>query len=264
MTTASAGIFPDDSAIRHIGAEPAIYLGAGRALLLQLAHPQIARAVSEHSRFGRESLNRLTGTLTFITVVVFGTRTEADQVIARARRIHAHIAGPGYDATDPALQTWVNATLVDTALLCYARAYGPVPPGLAEGYYQDAVRVGELLGVPPGTTPPDYGAFRCYVTGMTNTLRVSGAGRRLGYAVLRGDGLPPLLKPALPAFRLITTGLLPEPIRSQYGLPWSAVQDRMLSTALRGGGLASTAIPGRLRRSGPATVLAVSRVLHGG
>jgi uncharacterized protein (DUF2236 family) len=264
MNGASAGIFPAGSAIRHIGAEPPIYLGAGRALLLQLAHPQIARAVSEHSRFGRESLARLAETLTFIAVVVFGTRAEAGQVIARVRQIHTHVAGSGYDATDPALQTWVNATLVDTALLCYARAYGPVPPGLAEGYYRDAVRVGELLGVPPGTAPPDYVAFRCYVTGMTDTLRVSGTGRRLGHGVLRGDGLPTLLRPALPAFRLVTTGLLPEPIRSQYGLPWSAVQDRMLSTALRGGGLASTAIPGRLRRSGPATVLAVSRVVHGG
>src|SRR5262245_65636564 len=44
------GVFGPSSVIWRIDREAAIFLGAGRALLLQLAHPWVAAAISEHSR----------------------------------------------------------------------------------------------------------------------------------------------------------------------------------------------------------------------
>ena len=52
------GIFDPASITWRIDREAAIFLGAGRALLLQLAHPWVAAAIAEHSR---TSLTRWAG-----------------------------------------------------------------------------------------------------------------------------------------------------------------------------------------------------------
>jgi uncharacterized protein (DUF2236 family) len=44
-----SGIFGPQSVTWHVNREAAIFLGAGRALLLQLAHPWIAAAIEQHS-----------------------------------------------------------------------------------------------------------------------------------------------------------------------------------------------------------------------
>src|SRR6516165_1434907 len=50
MADAPAGAFGPGSMVWRIDKEAAIFLGAGRALLLQLAHPWIAAAIAQHSR----------------------------------------------------------------------------------------------------------------------------------------------------------------------------------------------------------------------
>ena len=45
-----AGVFGPASVMWRIDREAAVFLGAGRALLLQLAHPWVAAAIAEHSR----------------------------------------------------------------------------------------------------------------------------------------------------------------------------------------------------------------------
>jgi uncharacterized protein (DUF2236 family) len=48
------GVFGPASLTWRVNREAAIFLGAGRALLLQLAHPHVATAIADHSRtFGR-------------------------------------------------------------------------------------------------------------------------------------------------------------------------------------------------------------------
>ena len=42
-----ADLFPRDSVVRRVNAEPALFLAAGRALLLQLAHPAVAQGVAD-------------------------------------------------------------------------------------------------------------------------------------------------------------------------------------------------------------------------
>src|SRR5262249_422528 len=52
------GVFGPRSVIWRIDREAAIFLGAGRALLLQLAHPWVAAAISEHSRTFADPIGR--------------------------------------------------------------------------------------------------------------------------------------------------------------------------------------------------------------
>ena len=55
--------FPKGSVIRKVNNEPAIMFGAGRALLLQLAHPAVAQGVQDHSEFKKNPFKRLQGTV---------------------------------------------------------------------------------------------------------------------------------------------------------------------------------------------------------
>ena len=55
-----AGLFRPDSVAWRIDRERAVLLGGGRSLLMQLAHPLVARGVAEHSDFQRRPFRRIT------------------------------------------------------------------------------------------------------------------------------------------------------------------------------------------------------------
>jgi uncharacterized protein (DUF2236 family) len=249
----------NDAVIRWVAAEPALIAGGGRALLLQLAHPLVARGVADHSDFENDPLPRLAGTLDFLTFVVWGTPEEAERAAATVRRVHGRVTGPGYDAGDPVLQNWVNATLTDTALDLYARLFGPLPEAVAERYYQDATEVAAILGCPREAQPADLAAFRAYFDRTVAAIEVTDTARRLARAVLDARRLPAYLRPALPLNRFVTAGLLPPTIRDQYGLTWGPGRERSLAMLLRGIGAASHLVPGSLRRRTPELFVRMAR-----
>src|ERR1700756_4300029 len=81
-----AGAFGPSSMIWHIDKEAAIFLGAGRALLLQLAHPWVAAAIAQHSRTLADPIGRFHRTFSTMFTIVFGT---TEQALAAARRLHS-------------------------------------------------------------------------------------------------------------------------------------------------------------------------------
>lgn len=94
-------------------------LGGQRALLLQVAHPQVAAAVSEHSNWEARSLQRLVATLRAMLRLSFGSASAASDQAEALGRVHGSIVGRtddgvGYDADDPDAQAWVLATLIDS------------------------------------------------------------------------------------------------------------------------------------------------------
>lgn len=68
-----SGIFGAQSAIWHVESEAAIFLGAGRALLLQLAHLWVAAAIEEHSNTFTDPIGRFHRTLGIVFNMVFGS-----------------------------------------------------------------------------------------------------------------------------------------------------------------------------------------------
>jgi uncharacterized protein (DUF2236 family) len=233
-------------------------LGAGRALLLQVAHPKVAQGVADHSDLRHRPLDRLFGTLDFLIIVTFGTEDEARRMGRAIRRMHERITGPGYSGNDPDLQVWVNATLVDAALYVYERVLGSPSGDRAAAYIDQARWVADVLGCPPGTQPADLAAFRRYMDGMIGSLEVTGTGREVMRAVLWSRKLR-WLAPALWVNRFLTTGLLPERIRDQYGLPWSDRKDRVLWGVLRAYATLYRLVPRRLRQAGIPLMLWSSR-----
>ncbi|MEV4258186.1 oxygenase MpaB family protein [Spirillospora sp. NPDC049652] len=248
----------DRAVLRLLAAEPAVMLAAGRALLLQVAHPKIAQGVADHSDLRERPLDRLFGTLDFLIIVAFGTDEEAARLGRGLRRLHDRVTGPGYSGNDPDLQAWVNATLTDAALYVYEDVLRSPSGDLGADYVDQARYVAEVLGCPPDAQPADREAFRRYFDGTVASLEVTDAGREVMRAVLWSRKLR-WLGPALWLNRFVTTGLLPEPVRVQYGLPWGPRRDRFLWLLLRTGAFSYRLVPGRLRRAGVPLMLWRSR-----
>jgi uncharacterized protein (DUF2236 family) len=235
------GVLPPNAVKRRVDKEAVLILGGGRALLMQLAHPMVAKGVAEHSGFEADPWSRLVRTLQAAYTIVFGTREEAEQTAAVVRAVHDRVTGDGYQANDPALLMWVHATLVDTALRVHTRFLGPLPRRHAARYYDESMIVAEMLGVPIAAQPADIVAFRAYVREMVATLEVSDDARELAAAVLR-PRMPWLAEPVFEVGRQLTVGLLPRPLREQYGFRW----DRNRKAALLAAGLASRQVLPRL------------------
>jgi uncharacterized protein (DUF2236 family) len=251
-----SSLFPKGAAIRQVYAHPAVLLGGGRALLMQLAHPGVARGVAEHSDFEADPFGRLQRTLDAVNAIVYGPTDVAYETAAAVRAVHARVAGPGYAATDPDLVQWVHATLVDTALRMHARWVRPVPAAVADAFYADALVVGALFGAPAEHQPPDLTAFHAYVRDMVAALApaVGDDQRHLARAVLH-PRVPPIADPLVVVGRQLTVGLLPDPIRQAFGLRW----DRPREAALRVTGLGTRLAAAQLRlarRAVPAGIAA--------
>jgi uncharacterized protein (DUF2236 family) len=225
--------FAEDSVIRRVDAEGALLLGGGRALLLQLADPGVASGVADHSDFEHDPMRRLLGTLEATYTIVFGTEAEVDRKARRVRAVHDRVNGPGYDAHDPVLLCWVNATLIDTAVRVYETLVQPLSTNEKDAYYRDSRHVAEVLGCPLDSQPPDWAAFQCYVATTVAGLEVSDTARKVARAILHPTALPAVAGPGLALSRFLTVGTLPPRIRDQYGLEWDDRRDRALRVAAR-------------------------------
>ena len=216
--------FAPGSVIRRVNAEPAVAFGAGRALLLQLAHPAVAQGVEDHSEFKKNPFKRLQGTLEAVAGVVFGSRELGDGIGRRVRWVHEHIVGAGYTALEPSNLLWVHATLCDTALRCYEDLVEPLSAADRETYYREMMEVAEVFGCPRSSQPTTYDAFAEWFDATVASMQVSDVGRDLSQFIL--DPTLPLrldvpMKPLLRLQRLYTLGSLPPRLRAELGFAWS-------------------------------------------
>lgn len=228
------GLYGDDSITRRVNRENILFLGGGRALLMQLAHPKVAAGVDEHSDFRTHPLRRLRRTILMTMAIVFGDRETAFAAARGVNQVHARVKGRDYRALDPDLLLWVHATLMDTALVTYETFVKPLLPRQREDFYQEFKLLGELLGIPGDRFPATLRDFDAYLNGMMESgqLRIDARALALAKLVLR----PPtrlLPGPAMIPMEVITAGLLPSILRSQYGLAWGAGRQRAYRLAVR-------------------------------
>jgi uncharacterized protein (DUF2236 family) len=196
-----AGVFGPRSMMWRINGEASIFLGAGRALLLQIAHPWIAQAIHDHSRAFVDPIGRFHRTFNVMFTFVFGT---LDQAVTAARHLHnRHAAirglltenvgpfdkGTFYDANDLASLRWVHATLIETAIL----ARGLVLPNLTaeelERYYEECCLLAALFGIPRATLPADWDQFNAYNSAMhdSDLLSVGTTGHELARQLMNAS-----------------------------------------------------------------------------
>jgi uncharacterized protein (DUF2236 family) len=254
------GFYGPSSMMWRINRE-AVLLGAGpAALLLQVAHPAVARGVAEHSDFERDPFGRLRRTLMTTMDLVFGDGAHAEAAVRRLNSVHAGVRGAGYRALDPELLLWVQATLIVTSVEAYTRWVGPLTMQDREQFWQEARQVGVRLGIPLRVSPADWAALTDYWVKMTSDdgpIHATDTARRLAPTILR----PPLPLPA-PLIELLALpglALLPSRLRAEFGIPWSPAKQALagsLSAAVR----AWTAVVPRGLRSMPQARAADRRV----
>jgi uncharacterized protein (DUF2236 family) len=237
-TPGDPGLFGPASAVWRIGRERVLLAGGPAALLMQLAHPLIAAAVTRHSDFCGDPFRRLRATLQAVLSITFGDRAQAEAAAAAVRAIHARVrgmaprrlgafpAGTPYRAADPELAMWVHSTLVLSALESFGRLVRPLDESEREAYWQESKRFAELFGVTGEILPRSVSDFDAYMAGTLqgSELEVGPEALALSAEVL-DPKLPASVRPAARLMGpIVTAGLLPEPLRRAYSLAWGAVE----------------------------------------
>src|SRR5262245_24440269 len=155
-----SGLFGPTSLTWRVARETALFLGAGRALLLQLAHPWIANAIDQHSSVLHNRIGRFHRTFRLTFTMTFGTR---DQAIGAARRLHRRHAaihgtlpqtigpfaqGSDYRANEVAALRWVHASLLDTSIILHDLFLPPLTIQERECLYSESRLTAALFGIP--------------------------------------------------------------------------------------------------------------------
>jgi uncharacterized protein (DUF2236 family) len=246
---------------RKIHAERVLLLGWGRALLLQFAHPQVAQGIADHSGFLRDKRgrwHRLRRTLDAMLVLTYGTAEEAAGVARGINAIHDRVHGDAaaaagerrartYSAHDPELLRWVHATLVDSLLLAYERFVAPLSPGEKDAYCAESASIEPLLGIPEGFLPRSTDALARYMHAMLAgpDLAVTEPARRLARELF--VPVPRIAWPLMALARLPAVGMLPAPLRADYGFTWSSRHEIALQFSARASRVVVALVPSRFR-----------------
>jgi uncharacterized protein (DUF2236 family) len=217
------------------------------AILLQLAHPLVARGIADHSTFrdGRR-LQRLYHTIQAMLALSFGTEEQARTAAARITAIHDRVNGtlpgpagtfaPGtaYSAHDPALLAWVHATLLSMNMRVYELYVGPLSAEEKDRYCAEATSIESYLGIPSGRLPRSAGELERYMDTMFSTrlIAVTDTARSLAHSIVHPPA-PRVARPMLAFIRLVTIGLLPPTIREDYGFAWSPRRQAILRASAR-------------------------------
>jgi uncharacterized protein (DUF2236 family) len=246
----------------RIDREAVIFLGAGRALLLQLAHPWIAAAVAEHSRTFADPVGRFHRTFDVVFAMVFGS---LDKALAAARRLHQRHAtivgrlpeavgpfalGSPYRANEVAALRWVHATLVDSALVAHDLILPALSVEERERYWAENRLFGALFGLTSADLPPDWASFVAYTTAMTgsDTLSVSAAAREVAAQIFAGGRW--WLRPPR-WYQVLSAQMLPDRLRTGFGFTFDEQERRAADRAVAWIRRAYPKLPTRLRYVGP-------------
>jgi uncharacterized protein (DUF2236 family) len=251
-----AGILGPRSIAWRIGGDLAIFLGGGRAALLQLAHPMVAYAIDQHSRTRADVVGRFQRTFQHVFAMVFGDLDDACRAARRVHAIHSQIhgtiperiggwaAGTPYHANDVDALRWVHATLVDTTLLVREQLDGPLPEAVKDGYVIEMNRFAALFGIPDARLAWSWVAHETYMRAMvmSDRLAVAPCAREMARFLIGRDGShQPLLgriaesvtELLLPVHLAAQFELRPAPRRTRVGLGAFGLVYRRVPHALR-------------------------------
>ncbi len=252
-----------DSLVWKMGFPRTGLLVAGRALVLQTAHPVVGAGVRDFSDFTRDPWGRLNRTLRSLQLQLFGGPAALEEA-ERLRRLHAGIRGTGfqgerYQALDPEAYTWVHLSNFDT-VLAGVRWFGPpLTRDQREQLYAEWRQTGLVLGIREGRMPDDLDAFRAYVRHMVSSTLTDNETVRTVLSSLELKGVEPPPWPRFPAplwhvlrplgrsfLHDVTVGTLPSPLRQRLGLSWTLVDRHRLRAAAVLVRAATTPLPDRV------------------
>lgn len=225
------GIYGPDSMMWEINKYPfSAMQGAGRALLLQIAHPWITNAIDEHSKTRDDPVGRGNRTFTHVGRMVFGDLEQALDSARVVYRLHCEIkgrlvagsknspAGSDYFANEVEAAVWVHATLWDTSAQMYEMFVGPLSAEQKERYYQETRRFAWLFGIPDEALPENWNDFMAYNKAMWEgeTLQVNANTLELAGFLFRPK--QKYLRAGMKWITLVSAVSMPEKLARAFGL----------------------------------------------
>jgi uncharacterized protein (DUF2236 family) len=237
--------FPDDAPIRRVHADPAMFIGGLRAILLQSLHPLAMAGVADHSDFRRDPWGRLQRTASFLAATTYGTVDDAEAAVERVKRVHARVRGTApdgrpYAADDPHLLRWVHVAELDSFLAanrCYATT--PLEAHERDEYVADMAVIAAALGVP--APPMTVRAMRDQLRSFRRELRGTSDARQVARYLVFDPPLGITGRGPYAAIAGAAVGLLPLWARIPLRLPWMPMTEQLV---VRPAGLAVTRVLG--------------------
>lgn len=245
------GLFGPDSVTWQVDREIVVLLASGaRALLMQVAHPLVAAAVADHSRYRSDPIGRLRDTLDAIYSFAFADRQRAEEVVRSVTRLHSVVSGQApdgraYSALDPTLLMWVYSTLIDSSLHAYERFVRPLSLEERTAYYAEFRRNAPLWGIPEDLPPPTIEDLRAWMRQLIGSgeVHVSPQGRDIGQFIL----WPSRVRLVTLPLALVTVWLLPPELRRGFGFGWGPRRERLMRVVAAVSRAVVPRLPRRLR-----------------
>lgn len=210
---------------------------------LQNMHPDISRALVEHSDFFRNPWHRLLRSIPPILGVVY----DGDRSASTGRRVrdfHRGIGGrkadgQSYHALNPALFHWAHATFFESQIAMCEFFGTPLSLAEREQLYRESIQWYAQYGLDMSPVPVDYAGFQRYWqqmvdeqlrnTPVTTWYFHGGEALPAPYDWLRGPLWSRLLRPIVDrGSRWLAAGTLPPVLRERLGLAWSAEDEQRL------------------------------------
>lgn len=262
VASVEEGVLGPSSVSWKVNRESALFLGAGRASLLQLAHPWVAAALEDHSNIRTDPLGRFHRTFRVVFTMVFGTLDQALKASKYLYNLHTRIQGSlpeavasysrgsHYQANDRSALLWVYVTLIESAVVAYEAVLPPLTVAEREAYYAESRLVAALFGIAPEALPADWAGLESYFHSMLGSglLGASGLSRELAERILHGSGS---WVPVPRWYRCLTAEWLPEQWREDFRLAHGPGGRSCALKAVRRISRIYRHLPGAVRYVGP-------------
>lgn len=194
-----AALVPAGSVSWRIFKNPvALFIGGVSAVILELAEPRVRSGVWDHTSFRTDPVTRLRRTGAAAMITVYGARGQAEAMIAGVRRRHGNVtgvtpAGAAYEANDPVLLDWVQATAAYGFIEAYKRFAHDLSAADEDCAYAEGREGARLYGAV--NTPGSRAELDAQFDAMRPHLEDSPIVQEFLDIMARAPVMPPLLRP---------------------------------------------------------------------
>jgi uncharacterized protein (DUF2236 family) len=205
----------------------ALFIGGVAAVILELAEPRVRTGVWEHTSFRDEPLKRLQRTGLAAMITVYGARSRAEAMISGVRRLHEKVAGTtpsgeAYQANDPELLAWVQATASYGFIEAYHAFVRPLSAAERDRCLAEGIEVAALYGA--SSAPRSQAELEALFKAMLGRLEPSGIVQEF-LSIMRSAPIMPLaLRPVQRLLVRAAVQITPPPVQALLGLKSSGLR----------------------------------------
>ena len=208
-----AGYFVPTDAPWVVHADFGTLVGGIRALLMQALHPGSLTGVKNHSRYEKDPLGRLAGTIRWLTVTTFGSKSAVSGEASRVNRLHERVTGEyttgageriPYKAANQDLLLWVHIAFMESFLVAHQMySWREIPKGTAATGADNYVSQWSVSVAPLGLSkvPMSEADLEAEITNIYNRGLLNNTDDTL--RVVEFIKNPPLPALAIPIYRLL-------------------------------------------------------------